>query len=298
MKAKQIKVGYLGPGSATFGYMAANKFFGQQEILSSVGEPTLLEFDRHPKIVEAVSRREIDVGIVAYENALEGVVNETVNRVVSEHRKTGISILAEVRIPITMCAMRKPGFDRQPITKVVSHEVGLRQCDRYVDSLMRQGAARESVGSTGQAAQVAAKDGYAVALAPRGAADEFGLVVIGPESVADYKENATNFWALSHLPPLFHTGKTCVLVNLVRDKPGGLYRTLGAFANRGLNLATMNKVPIPETNPREYDFLFEIEAALDDHKLSPLADALKELRFNGLCISETPKVLGSYPVIT
>ena len=294
MSIHQSRVGYLGPKEATFGYTAARKLFDRPEIVDGFGPFEFEPFVSQPEIPSILARKDIDFGVVAYENALDGAVNDTINRVVAEHKRSGITILAEVQVPIIMCAMRKPGFDGKPIAKVFSHEVALRQCNEYVSKLEKLGACRESCPSTGKAAEIAASDGSVVALATDGAAKKFGLVLIESGSVADYKKNTTNFWVLSFHPALPSKEKTCVLINLVRDKPGGLYRSLGAFANRGLNLATMNKVPIPETIPREYDFLFEVETSLDNHAL---VDALNELRFNGHCIWETPKVLGSYPVI-
>jgi len=80
--------------------------------------------------------------------------------------------------------------------------------------------------------------------------------------------------------------KTSVLL-VTRDEPGILFRTLGAFAQRGLNMTKIESRPSRRA-PWEYVFFVDV----DGHERDPgVAAALAEVR----AACESVKVLGSYP---
>jgi chorismate mutase/prephenate dehydratase len=80
--------------------------------------------------------------------------------------------------------------------------------------------------------------------------------------------------------------KTSLLM-VTRDEPGILYRVLGAFAQRGLNMSKIESRP-SRRRPWEYVFFVDIDGHERDQ---PVAAALADLRAS----CETLKVLGSYP---
>jgi chorismate mutase/prephenate dehydratase len=80
--------------------------------------------------------------------------------------------------------------------------------------------------------------------------------------------------------------KTSVLL-VTKDQPGILYRTLGAFAERGLNMSKIESRPSRRA-PWEYVFFVDIDGHERDAKV---AAALAEVRTS----CETVKVIGSYP---
>ena len=72
-----------------------------------------------------------------------------------------------------------------------------------------------------------------------------------------------------------------------RDQPGILYRVLGAFAERGLN---MTKIESRPSRRRAWEYIFFVD--IDGHERDEaVAQALEVVR--GQC--ESLKVLGSYP---
>ncbi len=84
------------------------------------------------------------------------------------------------------------------------------------------------------------------------------------------------------------TGKDKTSLLLVtRDEPGNLYRVLGAFAQRGLNMSKIESRP-SRRRPWEYVFFVDIDGHEGDEAV---AAALTDLRAS----CETLKVLGSYP---
>jgi chorismate mutase/prephenate dehydratase len=80
--------------------------------------------------------------------------------------------------------------------------------------------------------------------------------------------------------------KTSLLL-VTRDEPGILYRVLGAFAQRGLNMTKIESRP-SRRRPWEYVFFVDIDGHEADEAV---AAAIADLRAS----CETLKVLGSYP---
>jgi chorismate mutase/prephenate dehydratase len=106
-------------------------------------------------------------------------------------------------------------------------------------------------------------------------------------NIEDFSQNVTRFLVLGRQQP-GPTGrdKTSVLLT-TRDKPGILYRVLGSFAERGLN---MTKIESRPSRRRAWEYVFFVD--IDGHEQDPpVRAALDAVR--GEC--ESLKVLGSYP---
>jgi prephenate dehydratase len=75
----------------------------------------------------------------------------------------------------------------------------------------------------------------------------------------------------------------------VRNVPGSLHRSLGAFASRGLNLSRLESRPWTARVSR-WEYLFWVD--LDGDPADPAcAEALEELRGE----TELVRILGTYP---
>jgi prephenate dehydratase len=75
----------------------------------------------------------------------------------------------------------------------------------------------------------------------------------------------------------------------VRNVPGSLYRSLGAFATRGLNLTRLESRPWVKAGSR-WEYLFWVD--LDGDPADPAcAEALEQLRGE----TELVRILGTYP---
>jgi len=77
------------------------------------------------------------------------------------------------------------------------------------------------------------------------------------------------------------------LVFAVRNVPGSLHRSLGAFAEQGLNLSKLESRP-SRTARWEYVFWVDLDADANDPRTQ---EALEALRTE----SQMVRVLGSYP---
>ena len=80
--------------------------------------------------------------------------------------------------------------------------------------------------------------------------------------------------------------KTSLLI-VTRDEAGILYRTLGAFAERGLNMTKIESRP-SRRRPWEYVFFLDIDGHQRDEKVAAAIEAVRR-------DCESLKILGSYP---
>jgi chorismate mutase/prephenate dehydratase len=106
-------------------------------------------------------------------------------------------------------------------------------------------------------------------------------------NIQDLSHNMTRFLVLGR-QQAEPTGrdKTSILI-VTRDEPGILYRTLGAFAERGLNMTKIESRP-SRRRPWEYVFFLDIDGHQSDAGVAAAIDAVKQ-------DCESLKVLGSYP---
>lgn len=284
-----MKVGYLGPGKVTFGFMAAEKFFSGKEDVEFV------PFPNHTEICRVAGEEEIDFGVVAIENVIEGVVTETIYAADRISRKNRLLVSGEVEIPIELFFLRKVNDGSAP-SRLLSHAVALRQCSKKVVAFQKanNNIPVEATDSTGKAAEVASKEPSCVVISTAKAEQEYGLIRLESGSIADNPNNFTRFWIVGNkkAKPTGHD-KTCLLVNLDQPVPGGVCKTLAPFSSRGINLLLIAPIPIPGRK-WEYSFMMEFAGSLGDPKME---EAYHELCSSGISM-DAPLVLGSYPAGT
>ncbi len=267
---KTLRVAYLGP-PATFTHQAARSRFGasvEYESCETIGD-----------VFDAVEKKLADYGVVPVENSTEGAVTHTLDRLVD----TTLAICAEMYLPISQCLLARG--PRESIRKLYSHPQVLGQCRNW---LQREMAGVEVVpaASTARAAELAAREEHAGALAGRLAAEIYGLNVIESD-VQDLSGNTTRFLVLGRAsgPP---TGddKTSLLF-AVRHRAGSLHGALEAFKKHNLNMTKIESRP-SKNKAWEYYFFVDIEG----HAKDPVvAKALEEMREHCSLLT----VLGSYP---
>lgn len=288
-----MKVGYLGPNMSTFGYIAAEKFFSLQK--SEKDNIEFIPYKTHGEICLAAGKKEIKFGVVAIENVIDGVVPETVRAIENVDGHLGLKVQAEVVVPIELFYMRKENSG-QPLKKLISHPVAVRQCSEFVSRLQKEndGLIVEYKDSTGSAAEEASKNSEAAVIASINACQIYGLKCFYKDSVTDHKNSLTRFWIIGK-EHANRSGKdkTCFLVNLEQSIPGSLWKAIGVFASRGINLLLIYPCPIPGKQ-WEYTFLLEFKGYVTDEKME---EAWLEFRKLGLSLNP-PRFIGSYPDVT
>jgi prephenate dehydratase/chorismate mutase/prephenate dehydratase len=232
------------------------------------------------RVFESVEVGQVDFGLVPMDNSQAGSINETYDLFL----RHGLSLVGEIAVPVDHCLLGFPGVELDEVTEVISHPQALAQCEEFLSSLA---ATTRADYDTAGAAKRIVEDGLrtTAAIASRRAADLYGLSVLA-ERIQTYPDNSTRFGVISkRADPLGTADKTSIVFG-VGHVPGCLYRCLGAFAERHLNLTKLESRP-RAGRPWEYVFYADIESGSN----SPaMIEALTELSSH----ATFTRVLGSY----
>jgi prephenate dehydratase len=267
------KVAFQGEHGA-YGEAAIYAYFGSE----AETEPCRSFLD----VFAAVSAGRVDYGVVPVENSQAGSINEVYDLL----RQYDLFVTGEVCQPVNHCLMALPGQSLTEIQRVISHPQALAQCDAYLRQLgVEVVATYDTAGSAKLIREQGLRGVAAVAGAVAAARYELEILARDIQTVA---ENVTRFVVLSRTPGERGAGphKT-MLVMALAHQPGSLYRALGAFARRQINLLKLESRPARH-RPWEYVFYLDVEGHRDE---PPLPEALAELApYTAFC-----KVLGSFP---
>lgn len=222
-------------------------------------------------------------GMVPIENTLAGSIHENYD-LLSAH---ALHVVAETELRIQHCLIAPPRTRLAQIRRVASHPVALAQCRRFflahpeieaVPAYDTAGSVRDLMAGTDEAD---------AAIASALAAELYGAEVIA-EGLEDDVENYTRFLVVAREPaaPAPATASKTSLMLSLGNTPGTLYRALGVFAARGVNLTKIESRPIPG-RPWEYRFYLDVTDSPDRR----LVEAMTELR----AVASAVRVLGTYP---
>jgi chorismate mutase/prephenate dehydratase len=266
-----IKVAYLGP-RATFTHLACLQHFGYSAQYVPVGSIK--------EVFAEVERGLAEYGVVPVENSIEGAVNYTLDMFM----ESDLKIYAEIMFEVSENLMNKTG-KMEDVRKVYSHPQPIGQCRGWLESNLK-GVPVAEVSSTSKAAEIAAEDTSAAAIASRLAAEIYGLRIV-KERIEDVADNFTRFLVISKKsPPKSGNDKTSILFS-VKDRAGALYEMLKPFAEGGINLTKIESRP-SRRKAWDYHFFVDMEGHYEDGKIRSAIDGLAK----GCTFL---KVLGAYP---
>lgn len=229
----------------------------------------------------------IDAGVAAIENSLAGTIRETYDMLL-EHYEAGVRIVGEVSVPVRLALVALPGQRLEGIERVYSHAQALAQADEF---LRRRGWTVMTTYNTAGAARMIAesRDRAAAAVASPRVAALYGLEVLAGD-IQTGAGNRTRFAVLGRddagVGAAGEGPTKTTLVFAVRNVPGSLYRCLGAFATRGLNLSRLESRP-NRTTRWEYVFWVDLDADATEPAAAEALDALRRE-------CEMVRVLGVY----
>jgi prephenate dehydratase len=228
--------------------------------------------------------------MMAIENTVEGGVAAVLDVLAST---PDLRIAGEYLVPVRFALLGLAGVPLADVRTVAAHPVAYAQSRRWLQAHLpshTQLAATSNI----QAAQFLAEhDGTLAqaAIAPRSAADRFGLPLLA-DDIGDNPNAVTRFVLVERagarsLPPATGADKTSLVADLPNDRPGALLELLEQFATRGVNLSLLHSRPIGDELGR-YRFVIDLDGHLEDERV---ADALLGVR------RFSPRVLflGSYP---
>src|SRR5262245_5599205 len=266
-----LVVAYLGP-RATFTHQAALQRFGSGADYRPVR--TIVD------VFEEVERGSAHYGVVPVENTTEGAVNVTLDRLA----ESSAMICGELALDIAQYLLSHAG-ELGEIKRVLSHPQGLAQCRVWLNQHLPDGP-RGEVSSTAGAAEIAAGDRSAAAIASELAGRLYGVPVLRAR-IEDNRQNSTRFLVIG-TQPAGPTGrdKTSILFAM-RNEPGTLHGILEPLARLGINLTKIESRPA-KRRPWEYVIFVDLEGHRD---AAPVAQALEEIGERTLFL----RVLGSYP---
>jgi prephenate dehydratase len=242
----------------------------------------LLPCESFDDVFTAVATGKATHGILPVENSIGGSIHRNFDLLV-EH---DLSIVGEVEIAVEHCLLVNPGTTREAIRRVYSHPQGLAQCEMFLRAM--QGVEIVATYDTAGSAKLV-RDGQfpdAAAIASRRAGEVFGLEVL-ESGIQDYAMNITRFAVIARQPDPSVLGEKTSIVFALPNEPGSLYRALGVFAERQIDLTKLESRPI---RGRAWEYMFYADLALGRHELK-CARALVHLAEFAKWI----RTLGSYP---
>jgi prephenate dehydratase len=265
---------FLGP-EGTFTHRAALD-------LARDGE-RLLPLDHAGEVIAAVSDGSADGAIIAFENSLDGPVAANLDLLLATDDE--IVIVAERVIEVAFDLWRLPDDDA-PLRGVVSHAVGLAQCQRFIRAHGLQTRAASSNAVACREVAQEARPGWA-ALAGPDAGEQFGLVAT-ERRIRDDERAATRFLRLGRRSPgaTGHDRSAFVLFP-DQERAGSLVGLLQEFSSRGINMTAIKSRPTKELLG-EYVFFVEVQGHLHDPRV-------RDATLGLLRSSAGVRYLGSYP---
>ena len=266
-----LRLAYLGP-EATFTHLACTRRFGVSAHFVPVR--TIAE------VFTEVEKGNVEYGVVPIENSSEGVVSHTLDMFVDSELK----ICGEILLEVSHSLLSRSGELRRA-KKIYSHPHAFAQSRRWLEANLPHVPLFEA-SSTAAAAELAAKEPTAAAIASELAAGLYKLKVIS-RRIEDNPRNFTRFLIIGQKSstPTNHD-KTSLMFS-IKDRVGALYRILEPFAKHHINLTKIESRP-SKTKAWEYIFYVDIEGNIAQASVKAALSILEEE-----CIFL--KVLGSYP---
>lgn len=266
-----LQVAFLGP-LGTFSESAAVKHFGHAA--------RLLPCASIDDVFREVEAGHAEYAVVPVENSTEGAVGRTMDLLL----QTPLQICGEVVVRIHQNLLSKAP-DLQAVRKVYSHAQSLAQCHEWLNRMLPS-VERIAVASNALAAQMAAAETEAAAIAGEAAGERYQLQVLAA-CIEDEPNNTTRFLVLGrHDAGISGRDKTSLIMS-APNRSGALHDLLKPFAEAGVSMTRLESRPARH-GLWEYVYYVDVEG----HRLSPaLASALEQLAARAAYL----KVLGSYP---
>ncbi len=280
-----MRVGYTGEPGA----------FAEEAVLRFFADPAAVPMSSFRAVFEAVRDGSVAAGVVPVESSLLGTIRENLDLL----WEFDLPIVGEVSVPVRLALLGLPGDTLEDITRVFSISAALAQADAFLQS--RPWTVQTTYNTAGAAKQVAERgERGAAAVASARVAAIYGLSVLA-DDIQSGSNNRTRFAVIARggpeaagvvlagaRPDAIAGPARTSLAFAVRNVPGSLYRSLGAFATRGLNLSRLESRPWTARVSR-WEYLFWVD--LDgDPATAACAAALEELRGE----TELVRILGTY----
>jgi prephenate dehydratase len=264
--------------------------FAEDAVLVGFGDVPRLAVGSFRDVFVAVAEGRAGAGALPIENLLNGTIREVYDLLL-EH---DLVVIGEVVVPVRLCLAALPGQSIEEIGRVYSHVQALAQAEAFLRTRPWTTLTTYNTAGAGKLIRDAGERGAAAVLSPRAAA-LFDLEVLA-DGIQGASDNRTRFLVVApdaggdatlRIRSAPGGPRRTTLAFAVRNEPGTLLRALRAFAERGVNLSSLESRP-SRTAAWEYTFWADLDADAADPSC---AAAIEDLR----AASTMVRILGSYP---
>jgi prephenate dehydratase len=275
---QQLRVAYQGEPGA-FSETAAQRLLGPE--IEGVPRPSF------EAMFASLGNGDADCCIAPIENSLAGSIHRNYDLLVQHE----LHIAAETHLRVVHNLIAPRETPVAELRRVYSHPVALAQCTRFL-------AAHPHI----EPIPVHDTAGGVRMVLERGRSDEAGIASdlaatiyagqILARGIEDNAQNYTRFFLLTSPDRSIVTTETprrwkTSIVFRIDNRPGALFRALGAFALLEVDLSKIESRPI-EGSPFEYSFYLDVIGRASD-------DAVARGLSNLGQMAQSVRVLGTYP---
>jgi len=234
-------------------YQGEHGAYSEEAALTIFGAAETVGCPNFAAAFDAVANGSADYATIPIENSQAGSINETYDLFL----RHGLHLVGETVVRVDHALLALPGTAIEDLREVASHPQAIAQCEEFLTGL--DVTVRAEYNTAGAAKQIAEKRlERTAAIASRRAGEVYGLEVLA-DRIQTYPDNYTRFGALSRdSAPLADPDKSSFVFG-VGHVSGSLYRCLGAFAERHLNLTKLESRP-RQGRPWEYVFYADVDA--------------------------------------
>lgn len=232
-------------------------------------------------LFEAVEKGRCTHGIVPIENSVMGSIHENYDHLLQHD----LHIVGELKLRIVLNLIVNPGVRLEDIRQVFSQAPALAQCTRFIRSLRGVEAvvAHDTAGAVKELKEKNIRDAAAIASAQ--AAIDHGLEIL-ESGIENNPRNYTRFLVVAPEPVEPEEPAKTSVVFALDHVPGALFKSLGVFALRDINLLKIESRPLTG-RPWEYVFYLDFEGHLGCEKVAQAVQHLEQ-------VASFLKILGSY----
>lgn len=247
---------------------------------------TTVPCERFVDVFSAVESGKADRGVIPIENSLAGSIHENYDLLLS-HRLT---ITGELHLRIEHALLCHPAASLESLHAIRSHPQALAQCSKF---FARHRAIRpEAFFDTAGAAQSVMEESSRTigAIANAYAAKLYRMKIL-KRNIENETHNFTRFLLIARTPwkPRIGTpSKTSLAFRPAANVPGILFRMLGVFSLRDIDLLKIESRPDPR-KAFEYSFYVDLAGNPAELRVRNALDHLQEM-------ASMLRILGSYPM--
>lgn len=269
--------------AATVAIQGERGSFSEEAAYALLGPSArVMSLESFPLIFRSVAEGRTRYCLAPIENTLAGSVYENYDLLL----KNDLHIVAEVNLRIVHNLIAFPPVTLRNLRQVYSHPVALAQCGNFFKKHpgVEKLAFYDTAGSVKMLSEKRLPS--AAAIASRTAAEVYRGRIL-QSHLEDHRENYTRFLLLARRPRVTPGCNKVSIVFSTPNAPGALFKCLGVFALREIDLSKMESRPL-RGRPWEYFFYLDFYGNSGETRCGKALDHLRE-------ITNFMRVLGCYP---